>query len=87
MERTLSQFTLPRPAFLLQSKYPPELAQCLVLITLWYSLNKATPDLTLEKEVTAKFRKFGTVYPKVRRDQRGMPFAFCQFTVRQSPKY
>mgnify|MGYP001369840434 CR=1 FL=1 len=38
-------------------------------------------DAELEAEVTRVFSRFGTVFVKIRRDNRKqMPFAFCQFT-------
>ncbi|KAI1472288.1 uncharacterized protein F4812DRAFT_454103 [Daldinia caldariorum] len=37
-------------------------------------------DSRLEVELTRAFSKFGIVFVKIRRDQRNMPFAFCQFT-------
>jgi hypothetical protein len=45
------------------------------------SLTQAESDDALEAEVTRVFSEFGTVFVKIRRDQRNMPFAFCQFTV------
>lgn len=38
-------------------------------------------DIALEAEVTRAFSQFGTVFVKIRRDAKNMPFAFCQFTV------
>ncbi|KAJ3535562.1 hypothetical protein NM208_g7083 [Fusarium decemcellulare] len=37
-------------------------------------------DLHLQSEVTKVFGRFGTVFVKIKRDKRFMPFAFCQFT-------
>ncbi|KAI1652583.1 hypothetical protein F4813DRAFT_400919 [Daldinia decipiens] len=37
-------------------------------------------DSRLEVELTRAFSKFGIVFVKIRRDQRNMPFAFCQYT-------
>ncbi|KAI0112859.1 hypothetical protein F4814DRAFT_449311 [Daldinia grandis] len=37
-------------------------------------------DARLEVELTRAFSKFGIVFVKIRRDQRNMPFAFCQYT-------
>ncbi|KAI1392215.1 uncharacterized protein F4822DRAFT_425426 [Hypoxylon trugodes] len=37
-------------------------------------------DSRLEAELTRAFSKFGIVFVKIRRDQRNMPFAFCQYT-------
>ncbi|KAH6607324.1 hypothetical protein Trco_003637 [Trichoderma cornu-damae] len=44
------------------------------------SLTQAFDDRRLEIEVTKYFSQFGTVFAKIRRDSRQMPFAFCQFT-------
>ncbi|RDA88972.1 hypothetical protein CP532_0632 [Ophiocordyceps camponoti-leonardi (nom. inval.)] len=40
-------------------------------------------DRRLEEEVTKNFSQFGIVFVKIKRDSRGMPFAFCQYTVRE----
>lgn len=45
------------------------------------SLSQARTDEQLESSVTAVFQAFGDVYVKVRRDSKGMPFAFCQYEV------
>jgi hypothetical protein len=45
------------------------------------SLPQPKDDQALEAAVTREFRKFGTVFVKIRRDIHQMPFAFCQFTV------
>ncbi|KAI1141001.1 hypothetical protein F5Y05DRAFT_410851 [Hypoxylon sp. FL0543] len=37
-------------------------------------------DSRLEAELTRVFSQYGIVFVKIRRDQRNMPFAFCQFT-------
>ncbi|PFH58383.1 hypothetical protein XA68_13747 [Ophiocordyceps unilateralis] len=37
-------------------------------------------DRKLEEEVTKNFSQFGIVFVKIKRDSRGMPFAFCQYT-------
>ncbi|PHH74357.1 hypothetical protein CDD80_3118 [Ophiocordyceps camponoti-rufipedis] len=37
-------------------------------------------DRRLEEEVTKNFSQFGIVFVKIKRDSRGMPFAFCQYT-------
>ncbi|KAI1370722.1 hypothetical protein F4677DRAFT_457660 [Hypoxylon crocopeplum] len=37
-------------------------------------------DARLEIELTRAFSKYGIVFVKIRRDQRNMPFAFCQYT-------
>ncbi|KAM0260911.1 hypothetical protein ACHAQJ_002531 [Trichoderma viride] len=44
------------------------------------NLGQAFDDGRLEVEVTKYFSQFGTVFVKIRRDNRQMPFAFCQFT-------
>ena len=43
------------------------------------SLASHCDDDTLERSVTQVFKEFGTVYVKIRRDSRGMPYAFCQY--------
>lgn len=45
------------------------------------SLPDTVNDTRLERELTKTFGQYGAVYVKIRRDQRNMPFAFCQFTV------
>lgn len=45
------------------------------------SLPESVEDTHLEAEVTRAFSEYGTVFVKIRRDARNMPFAFCQFTV------
>ncbi|KAI1417154.1 hypothetical protein F5Y13DRAFT_202702 [Hypoxylon sp. FL1857] len=37
-------------------------------------------DSRLEAELTRVFSQYGIVFVKIRRDQRNMPFAFCQYT-------
>lgn len=49
------------------------------------SLSQLESDRALEGEVTRVFSDFGTVFVKIRRDHRGMPFAFCQFTASHPP--
>ncbi|TFB03668.1 hypothetical protein CCMA1212_004767 [Trichoderma ghanense] len=44
------------------------------------NLTQAFDDRRLEIEVTKYFSQYGTVFVKIRRDSRQMPFAFCQFT-------
>lgn len=34
--------------------------------------------------MTKAFSQFGIVFVKIKRDSRGMPFAFCQYTVSQT---
>lgn len=38
-------------------------------------------DADLEIAVNQAFSQFGTVWIKIRRDRKGMPFAFAQFEV------
>ena len=46
------------------------------------SLSHTRSDEELEVSVKTVFQAFGTVYVKIRRDNKGMPFAFCQYEVR-----
>ncbi|KAK5998926.1 Meiotic activator RIM4 [Cladobotryum mycophilum] len=57
-----------------QNIYPP--TACIFAA----NLPAAFDDYKLEMEVTKFFSQFGTVFVKIRRDSRQMPFAFCQFT-------
>ncbi|KAL8807369.1 MAG: hypothetical protein Q9182_000708 [Xanthomendoza sp. 2 TL-2023] len=43
------------------------------------SLTQSKSDDQLEHSVTEVFQAFGNVYVKIRRDSKGMPFAFCQY--------
>lgn len=45
------------------------------------SLPENLTDAQLEAEVTQAFSAFGTVFVKIRRDSKNMPFAFCQYVV------
>ena len=45
------------------------------------SLSSTRTDEQLEYSVTRVFEKFGRVYVKIRRDNRGMPYAFAQYEV------
>ena len=45
------------------------------------SLPRELADEVLEYKLKEKFDAFGTVYVKIKRDYRGMPYAFCQFEV------
>ena len=45
------------------------------------SLSTGRTDDQLEHSVQREFSAFGTVYVKIRRDSRGMPYAFCQYEV------
>ena len=49
--------------------------------TNYYSLSSLRSDDQLEHSVTQAFSVFGNVYVKIRRDNKGMPFAFCQYEV------
>lgn len=51
------------------------------------SLTQIKSDEELEKSVSAVFQAFGNVYVKIRRDNKGMPFAFCQYEVSRLPWY
>lgn len=51
------------------------------------SLPEGVDDTRLEAEVTRHFSRFGTVFVKIRRDARNMPFAFCQYTVSIPEKF
>lgn len=73
-------FTLLPLAFLLASKYYKR-RLTLSLLTNSTSLSQQASDETLQSEVKKVFSKFGEVFVKIRRDNRNMPFAFCQFTV------
>lgn len=45
------------------------------------SLVQMKSDEELERCVKDAFKQFGTVYVKIKRDHKHMPYAFCQFTV------
>lgn len=55
-------------------------ALCCLVLTIC-SLASQVEDENLERQVTKVFSRYGTVFVKIRRDARKMPFAFCQFTV------
>lgn len=81
---TLRESTPHPPAYLWPSKPALTLSCFWVLDPLTLHLSSLTQmesDETLEAEVTRIFSEFGTVFVKIRRDQKNMPFAFCQFTV------
>ncbi|ATY61682.1 RNA-binding protein [Cordyceps militaris] len=63
-----------------QGIYPP--TACIFAA----NLAQLYDDKTLEYEVTRAFSKYGPVFVKIRRDQRHMPFAFCQFTCDEHAK-
>ncbi|KAJ4140403.1 hypothetical protein NW768_001764 [Fusarium equiseti] len=64
-------------AFDAQAIYPAE--ACLFVA----NLSQAVDDRSLENELTKFFGNFGTVFVKVKRDRRLMPYAFAQFTERK----
>lgn len=47
-----------------------------------FSLSSTRTDEQLEYAVIRVFEQFGPVYVKIRRDHRGMPYAFAQYEVR-----
>ncbi|KAH7386150.1 hypothetical protein BKA64DRAFT_725872 [Cadophora sp. MPI-SDFR-AT-0126] len=57
-----------------QAIFPP--SSCVFVANLLQSEG----DEALEVAVTQIFREYGTVYVKIRRDAKHMPFAFCQYT-------
>ena len=46
-----------------------------------HSLVQTQSDDQLEHHVHVAFLQYGTCYVKIRRDARGMPFAFVQYEV------
>ncbi|PBP17134.1 RNA recognition domain-containing protein [Diplocarpon rosae] len=62
-----------------QAIFPP--SSCVFVANLLQSEG----DEALEVAVTQVFREYGTVYVKIRRDAKHMPFAFCQYTVSGDP--
>ncbi|KAI0995772.1 hypothetical protein K3495_g12408 [Podosphaera aphanis] len=61
-----------------QAIYPP--SSCVFVANLLQSES----DEALEVAVLEVFREFGTVFVKIRRDAKHMPFAFCQYTNDES---
>ncbi|UPK91931.1 hypothetical protein LCI18_002866 [Fusarium solani-melongenae] len=57
-----------------QSCYPPE--ACVFV----GNLSQNYDDLTLMSAVTKVFNQYGTVFVKIKRDKRQMPFGFAQYT-------
>ncbi|KAI8675387.1 hypothetical protein NCS57_00439800 [Fusarium keratoplasticum] len=57
-----------------QSCYPPE--ACVFVA----NLSQNYDDLTLMSAVTNVFNQYGTVFVKIKRDKRQMPFGFAQYT-------
>ncbi|CAJ2503918.1 Uu.00g113120.m01.CDS01 [Anthostomella pinea] len=47
------------------------------------NLPEAKSDSVLEAAITKAFLTFGSVFVKIRRDPKNMPFAFCQFTRKE----
>ncbi|KAM0424858.1 hypothetical protein ACHAPT_009914 [Fusarium lateritium] len=57
-----------------QALYPPE--ACVFVA----NLSQHYDDLTLQASVTKIFARYGTVFVKIKRDKRQMPFGFAQYT-------
>ncbi|KAF8849702.1 hypothetical protein BDZ45DRAFT_718148 [Acephala macrosclerotiorum] len=57
-----------------QAVFPP--SSCVFVANLLQS----ETDEALEVAVTQVFREYGTVWVKIRRDSKHMPFAFCQYS-------
>ncbi|KAL8772027.1 MAG: hypothetical protein Q9209_002692 [Squamulea sp. 1 TL-2023] len=64
---------LPLSADTAQAMLPPN--ACVFVA----NLTQAKSDDQLEHSVSEVFQAFGNVYVKIRRDSKGMPFAFCQY--------
>ncbi|KAL8953972.1 MAG: hypothetical protein Q9222_000182 [Ikaeria aurantiellina] len=64
---------LPLSADTAQAMLPPN--ACVFVA----NLTQAKSDDQLEHSVSTVFQAFGNVYVKIRRDNKGMPFAFCQY--------
>ncbi|KAL8734416.1 MAG: hypothetical protein Q9181_003219 [Wetmoreana brouardii] len=64
---------LPLSADTAQAMLPPN--ACVFVA----NLTQSQTDEQLEKSVAAVFQAFGNVYVKIRRDNKNMPFAFCQY--------
>ncbi|KAL8691632.1 MAG: hypothetical protein Q9218_003187 [Villophora microphyllina] len=64
---------LPLSADTAQAMLPPN--ACVFVA----NLTQVKSDEELEKSVSTVFQAFGNVYVKIRRDNKGMPFAFCQY--------
>ncbi|KAI9641076.1 hypothetical protein NHQ30_010504 [Ciborinia camelliae] len=60
-----------------QAVYPPS---CCVFVA---NLLQSESEESLEMAVTQVFREYGAVYVKIRRDNKHMPFAFCQYTKQE----
>ncbi|KAL8659688.1 MAG: hypothetical protein Q9226_000313 [Calogaya cf. arnoldii] len=66
---------LPLSADTAQAMLPPN--ACVFVA----NLTQSKSDDQLEHSVSEVFQAFGNVYVKIRRDGKGMPFAFCQYEV------
>ncbi|KAL8697748.1 MAG: hypothetical protein Q9224_002160 [Gallowayella concinna] len=64
---------LPLSADTAQAMLPPN--ACVFVA----NLTQSKSDDQLEHSVSEVFQAFGNVYVKIRRDSKGMPFAFCQY--------
>ncbi|KAL8845345.1 MAG: hypothetical protein Q9176_000516 [Flavoplaca citrina] len=64
---------LPLSADTAQAMLPPN--ACVFVA----NLTQSKSDDQLEHSVSEVFQAFGNVYVKIRRDGKGMPFAFCQY--------
>lgn len=74
----LKRCFLRLPVYSLPSKLTPEVMD---VTANTYSLSSLRTDDQLDFSVTKVFQEFGTVWVKIRRDSKGMPFAFCQYEV------
>ncbi|TKA65780.1 hypothetical protein B0A49_10430 [Cryomyces minteri] len=61
-----------------QAIYPPD--ACVFVA----NLSSGRTEDELETAVAKIFGKFGAVYLKIRRDTRGMPYAFCQYETKSN---
>lgn len=76
-----AQAMLPPNACVFVAKYAPFNAWS-EIATYICSLLQAMSDEQLERSVAAAFARFGQCWVKIRRDNKGMPFAFVQYQVR-----
>lgn len=83
LSSTLKSFTPPRLASSWQSKTQFSHPSAPIVADIVRSLADSKDDGLLMAAVTREFSQFGTVFVKIRRDEKTglMPFAFCQFTV------
>lgn len=49
-------------------------------------MSEPKDDIALEAAITREFSKFGTVFVKIKRDNKNIPFGFCQYTVEEDAK-